>query len=335
VLCETLRAGLRRPALAFALLFGLLVSGVLAIPWFGGRQEGRPEIPPVAEREERAPAPAPAPAPEEPEPQIALEETPPVAPELVPAPPEPLAQPPESPAPFEPVAPAEPPLQIAALLPAEAPVYRPDAALAGGSLASERSAPVIRAGVASGLPEIRALGPEHVGATTSASPTLYWFLSGASSVPVEITLRSERDSEPLLDLRLEPPVGAGLHALRLERRGARLEPDATYRWFVALVPDPARRDADLVSGAAVRSAVAAGALTEQLAAAGPAERAHVLAAAGYWYDAFDTLTRWIQAEPAAERLREHRSALLEQVGLAGVAGLLSAPAEPSKPAADQ
>ena len=57
----------------------------------------------------------------------------------------------------------------------------------------------------------------------------------------------------------------------------------------------------------------------------------MLAAAGYWYDAFDTLTRWIQSEPAAERLREHRAALLEQVGLAGVAGLLSAPAPSRTP----
>jgi len=296
---------LRRPVLVFGLLLGLAISGLLAIPWFGGSPADPPQAPPVAEVGERAPAPA----REEPRPQNPREET-------------------------TPVAPAEQPLEISALVPAEAPVYRPDPDLAGGSLASQRSAPVIRPGAASSLPEVRALGPEHVGATSNAAPTLYWFLSGASSVPVEITLTSEGATGPLLALRLEPPIGAGLHALRLERHGARLEPGATYRWIVALVPDPAHRDADLVSGAAVRRVVAAGALTEQLAAAAPAERAHVLAAAGYWYDAFDTLTGWIQSEPASEQLREHRAALLEQVGLAGVAALLSAPAEPSKPAAD-
>lgn len=306
---DTLLAGLRQPTIVSALIVGLVISGVLAIPWFGGAPAPSPRIPPVADREE----PAPAPEPVEPEPRVAREDTPP---------------PPRE------AAPAEPPLQIAALVPAETPVYRPDAALAGGSLASERSAPAIRAGVASGLPEIRALGPEHVGATTSAAPTLYWFLSGTSPVPVEITLTSERAAEPLLELRLEPPVGAGLHALRLGRRGVGLEPGATYRWHVALVPDPSDRDSDLVSSAAVRRAAAAGALAEQLAAGPPAERAHVLAAAGYWYDAFDTLTHWIQKEPASERLREHRAALLEQVGLAGVAALLPA-APPSTPAADQ
>ena len=220
-------------------------------------------------------------------------------------------------------------------MPDEAPVYRPDSDLAGGSLASVRSAPGIRAGAASALPEIRALGPEHVGATTSAAPTLYWFLSGESSVPVRITLTSEGAGAPLLELRLEPPIGAGLHALRFDGRGARLEPGATYRWFVALAPDPADRDADLVSGAAVRRTVASADLSEQLSAAAPAKRAHVLAAAGYWYDAFDTLTRSIQSDPASERLREHRAALLEQVGLTGVAGLLSAPVEPAKTASDR
>ena len=76
----------------------------------------------------------------------------------------------------------------------------------------------------------------------------------------------------------------------------------------------------------MRRAEPASDLTEALAAADPAERAHLLAAAGYWYDAFELLTGWIQAEPNAALLREHRSALLEQVGLSGVAGLLSAPA---------
>ena len=283
---------LLRPALVFGLSLGLLLSAVLAIPWFRGSSVDPARIPRVAE--------GPAAKPESEKPRE--------------------AEPPPSP--------PEPALPISALVPAEAPVYRPVAELAGGSLASVRSAPVIRAGVASSLPEIRALGPEHVGATAAAAPTLYWFLSGESSVPVEITLTSERAAGPLLALRMEPPVGAGLHALRLPRRGVRLEPGVTHRWSVALVPDGANRASDLVSGAAVRRAGDAG---ETLAAAPPEARAHALAAAGYWYDAFETLTAWIQTEPAAQRLLEHRAALLEQVGLAGVAGLLSAPAPPSPP----
>jgi hypothetical protein len=312
---------------------------VLAIPWFGGEPETAPTSP-VAGVEKRAaepppetagevPEPPPLPAiPQDAEPEPQIAEAAPPAPEAEPAPPETSAessepqQAPESPAPAEP-GPAEQPVQIAALVPAEPPAYHPDAALAGGSLESRRSVPMIRSGAASGLPEIRALAPEHVGATTRAAPTLYWFLSGPSRVAVEITLTGENAPEPLLELRLEPPVGAGLHNLRLDRRGISLEPGVTYRWFVALIPDPGNRDADLVSAAAVRRAAPG---SPQPAESAPAERAHALAAAGYWYDAFDTLTGWIQTDPGSERLREHRAALLEQVGLSGVAGLLSAPA---------
>jgi hypothetical protein len=295
---------LLRPPVVFGLLLGLTISGMLAIPWFGGSAVDPARTPRVAEVEAAAPAGESGSAAGEFEPPRAAEPPPP---------------------------PAEPPLEIAALVPDAAPVYRPNAELAGGSLAGVRSEPVIRAGVASRLPEIRALGPEHVGATADDAPTLYWFLSGESSVPVEIALTAEQAEAPLLALRLEPPVGAGLHALRLQRHGVRLEPGVVHRWVVALAPDPA--EPRLEAGAAVRRAADAGALAEQLAAASPQERAHLLAAGGYWYDAFETLTEWIQAEPAAQRLREHRAALLEQVGLAGVAGLLSAPAPPSSAAA--
>ena len=72
----------------------------------------------------------------------------------------------------------------------------------------------------------------------------------------------------------------------------------------------------MVVGAALRFAPASAALERQLGAQPAALRAHVLAEAGYWYDAFDTLSRWIVREPEAPRLRAHRAALLEQVELA-------------------
>jgi hypothetical protein len=301
-----------------------------------------PEAPPaVAEPEPAQPEPAAeaaAPVPEEPAAQESPEQAPqPVAPdEESPAAKPPAAEPStpdvtavappaEAPPAEEPPAPEpapEAPRAFSALVPEAPPSYRPDVALVG-SLAAVRSAPVIRAGVGSDLPELRALAPEHVGATASAAPTLYWFLGGRSSVPVEIELTSEGAAKPLLELRIEAPVGAGLHPLALSKRGVALEPGVTYRWRVALVPDAANRDADLVSAAALRRNDANAGM---LASAAPAERAHALAAAGYWYDAFDVLTGWIQKEPDAERLREHRAALLEQVGLSGVAALLAGPA---------
>jgi hypothetical protein len=160
--------------------------------------------------------------------------------------------------------------QIAALIPPAAPLYQADPLLAGGSLETVRGSTLIRAG-AGALPSIRALGPEHVGATIESSPTLYWFLDGASDVPVEITLGDADAVEPLLELRIEPPVRAGLHPLRLAEQGVALAPGVTYDWFVTLVPDSERRDADVLSGAAVRRAPSGAELAARLEAAGPAE----------------------------------------------------------------
>jgi hypothetical protein len=305
---EALLAWARRyPALSIGLAAGLVVTVLLALPWFGGGGEGPRGAAPVEAARGLAPA-----TPPEPEPEAEPMPEPPSEPE------------PEAPAPEE-AAPEPPPRVIASLVPAEPPEYRPDAALAGGSLASVRSEPAPGGGAAGTLPEIRALGPEHVGASMRPSPSLYWFLSAASPVPVEIRVFSDPAAPALAERRIEPPVDAGLHALRLDRSGVRLEPGTTYRFTAALVADAAAPDTDLVSGAAIRYAPPEATPAKALATGPPAELAHRLAAAGYWYDAFDLLTRWVQADPDAERLRDHRASLLEQVGLAGVAALLPAP----------
>ena len=70
-----------------------------------------------------------------------------------------------------------------------------------------------------------------------------------------------------------------------------------------------------VRRSALRSAAA---IVWKADAAGPPaapERAHQLAAAGYWYDAFSQLSAWLAAEPDARNLRAARDALLVQAGL--------------------
>jgi len=249
----------------------------------------------------------------------------PVTPEPAPSPPPRVvaeAPPPPEP-PREPTAPAEP-ADIASLLPDEPPAYRPRVALAGGSLEAVRSgaATAVRA-AGEELPAIRALGPEHVGATHRASPTLYWHLAERSDVPVELTLIADTAVEPLVEVRMEPPVAAGLHPLSLAERGVELRPGETYAWFATLVPDPERRDRDAVSRAVLRYAPAPPDLERRLEAGGPAQRAHLLAEAGYWVDAFAASARLAREAPGSERAAAHRRALLEQVGLGDVAAALT------------
>jgi hypothetical protein len=83
-----------------------------------------------------------------------------------------------------------------------------------------------------------------------------------------------------------------------------------YEWSVALVADPAQRSRDIVAGGAILRIPAEG--PEPADAAGYAQR-------GLWYDALMALDRGAQPPRDRDLIRERRAALLEQVGLPGIA----------------
>ncbi len=333
-----------RPAWALAAVLLVVVPAAVLGWWIGRRAAPAADAPPVARIEapdtSRLP-PAPSVPEERPAPvAVAQDEPARGAPNVVEPAPTPdtavdqgapevalRTGPPEPTAPERseppPAPPESVPLRIAALLPSELPRYVPDAALAGGSLEEVRVEPIVRGGVAGALPVLRALAPPHVGATAAPAPVLYWHLSAASPVPIEIAIFSEDDEAvSLLDLRLEPPVAAGLHVFRFSEHALRMAPGVTWHWSVALVPDRDKREEDVLAGAAVRHTPLGAELRSELDAAPRAERAHRLAAAGYWFDAFTTLSAWSEAEPLAANLRAQRAALLEQVALGELAAEL-------------
>ena len=223
----------------------------------------------------------------------------------------PAAEPPERALPEAKPPEPLPPLEIAALLPAELPRYVP------GSLAGS---PSVRIGGATRnleevVPTPEALGPAHVGVSSRESPNLYWFLPQATSSPLEVTVVDPAVASPLLELSLPAPLAAGVHRVNLSEHGVRLSPGVDYRWFVALVRDPERRSQDVVSGAVIRYTPLGTEQSNRISGAPPARTAHLYAESGYWYDAFDQLSLWLAAEPGATRIHEHRAALLDQVGL--------------------
>lgn len=291
------------------LLLAAAIAGLLAVPavllwWALSAEETRvahvePELRPPAAPSEVRPPPAPAPVPT---PAPAPAPAPSAIAKPPPAPPAPAAEKPPAPAPAPPR-----PLQIAALIPSEAPLY---ASPGGGS---------VRIGGASRSagngPALEALAPETIGRTLRESPTLYFFLPEATALSVEVSIVDPNGVDPLFEATLPGPLAAGFHTLPLAERGVRLAPGVNYQWFVAVVVDPARRARDLVSGGSIRYAPEA---APQPAGA-PEQRAHAYAAAGLWYDAFDQLSTWLAAEPNAAILHAHRAALLEQVDLGGVA----------------
>jgi hypothetical protein len=202
---------------------------------------------------------------------------------------------------------------IAALLPGDLPVYGVQG-LMGLSGPSVRTGGYVRSVGTSGA-AVEVLSPEHMGRTSRATPTLYWRLSEATDLPLEIVISDDVSVEPLLETRLTGPRVAGIHGLSLALEGVELSPNITYRWSVALVVDDAHRSRDRFASSALLYRPPGARATGEFASAEAGHLAHRYAAQGYWYDAFDQLTLWLEAEPGDARLLEHRAALLEQVGL--------------------
>ena len=166
---------------------------------------------------------------------------------------------------------------------------------------------------------LQILAPDHLGLTTAQAPTLFWFLAQPTATRIEVTIRDEQSTTPLVNVELPAPATAGIHAFRLSDHGAKLRADADYQWFVSLVPEPEERSADFVVGAWIRHRDAPPALRQRLAAASQRQTVFIYAESGMWYDAIAAISTQIDATPDNPALRAQRAALLEQVGLSEVA----------------
>jgi len=196
---------------------------------------------------------------------------------------------------------------------ASAPVYQPP----------KRGAPAGRVGGGTrGIQRevfvLSVLAPDHSGFTTNEQPSLYWFISNATSLPVELTVMDAQGVQPILETRLPAPVKAGVHGVRLADYNVRLSPGAAYRWFVAVVPDSDRRSKDILAGGAVERVDIPEGLKGKLTTAKKSELASLYAGEGLWYDAIAALSESIAAAPQDNELRKQRAAMLAQVGLTGI-----------------
>jgi hypothetical protein len=194
---------------------------------------------------------------------------------------------------------------------ADAPVYKPPA----------RGAPGGRVGGGTrGIGHepafiLSVLAPNHTGLTTSEQPALFWFISSPSSHAVEVTVVDPQKTDPLVEVRIEPPVAAGVHRLRLADHNVRLAPGAAYQWYVAVVPDTGRRSKDILAGGAIERVAPPAALAAQVTRASKSELPGLYADAGIWYDALAALGELIDGAPHDQALIDQRSKLLRQVGL--------------------
>jgi len=194
--------------------------------------------------------------------------------------------------------------------PAPMPVFKP----------TNVGAPLTRLGGATRsatgtVPRTEALVPEVAGQTLQAQPVLYWYLAGKTDDRIDFALIGVDPINPILETTLEGPFEPGIQRIRLADQGVTLQPGLEYQWFVRVIPNPDQRLYDRVVGGGIERVEPSAELNAKLAAA-PKDTAHyVLAEAGIWYDALDSLSLEIEAQPENENLRAQRAALFDQVGL--------------------
>jgi len=155
-----------------------------------------------------------------------------------------------------------------------------------------------------------ALAPDHVGLTTSASPSLFWHIDALPGEEVELVFAITRDqTEPLAEIPLEIPSKIGIQRLRLAELNIELEPEIEYMWSISIVSDAENPSSNPVSTRYIRrvsrpEALATGSLDGEN-----------LAKAGLWYDALEAMSDDIDADPGDSRSRFLRSAMLRQAKL--------------------
>ena len=231
-----------------------------------------------------------------------------------PAPPEKLAARP-GPTPAPRTAPPEkattPPAVIVAMN--EPLVYQKPAGIDAGQ-APSRSSALMRS-AATGLPEVVAVAPDHVGLTVSASPALHWRLSSRTDRPLVVTVVDPKRQQTLLDTRLRGPQRRGYGGISLSKHGVSLQPGRTYQWFVSVLAGAASAPNDPVASGLIERVSKSPQLAASLRAAGPAGAAQAYAKHGIWYDAVDALSQRIVRFPKDLALRAQRESLVKQVGL--------------------
>ena len=177
-------------------------------------------------------------------------------------------------------------------------------------------------------PEIVALVPDHVGLTVKQAPSLNWFLSKPTSLPIRFTLIDTRTVKPLHEGPIPTPSQAGVQSLDLKDFGLTLEPDVQYRWYISAIRNPDSPSQDIVAGGVIERCEFSTCLVEmEVDLSCDQQSVQRNALRGFWYDAVSCLCDLIKANQQDPSFRRMRAALLKQVGLNGVAewDLKSAP----------
>ena len=197
----------------------------------------------------------------------------------------------------------------------EAPVYVPPRR--GAPSLHRRYGGGTRGGIGA-PPAIWALAPaDHAALTLQEQPILYWFASSKIETPVALTLTDDNGATPEFDTKLEPPIQAGIHPIRLADYKVRLAVGKRYRWSVAQDLNPDGSEKILTYGWIQRVEKTSQVSLPLKGSAGG--QVTDLAKAGLWYDAVMAISRQIDAAPTDRKLHRERAGLFDQVQLTAAA----------------
>jgi hypothetical protein len=169
-------------------------------------------------------------------------------------------------------------------------------------------------------PEIVALVPDHVGLTVKQAPSLNWFLSKPTALPIRFTLIDTRTVKPIHEGTIPTPAQAGVQSLDFKDFGLTLEPDVQYRWYISAIRNPDSPSQDIVAGGMIERCEFSTCLVEMEVDLSCDQQSVVRnAQRGFWYDAVSCLSDLIRTHQQDPSFRRMRASLLKQVGLNGVA----------------
>lgn len=169
-------------------------------------------------------------------------------------------------------------------------------------------------------PTVSVLSPLTIVPVFTPQPTLYWFMTAKTPTPVRVTLVDEGSlsAKPFLEVQLGPIDRPGIYAFSLAEQGGSLDTGKRYAWSVAL-ETPANSYSEQPVASTIFERIDQPPAFADDDGLPPLERSRQLAAAGYWYEAFDALSQPIEQRDASQDWIEIRANLLEQVGLTEVA----------------
>lgn len=175
-------------------------------------------------------------------------------------------------------------------------------------------------GITPDAPKFHVLAPERLSLSLSSSPTLYWYLTGATSDPVRFQLIKDGPSafDPVLDVSLGAFANQGIYAIALSEFGVRLEAGQRYTWSVGLATSSNTDLARPVASTLLEHFPSSD-VQSLLISNSPLDQTAELAQSGYWFDAIDVISRQIETGERTVPWHEVRAHLLDQVGLDKIA----------------